>query len=280
MSNLKIKVKIIHGQGGMPMNEYLQVSQNILSFLDVYTKNKNIQIEDTSWLIDRFHSSDPEYLIQCDLPTEERDVLTEGLEEILTINIEAVDFSKYNLDVLKSFFKISDPLQFREKVNLGLITNGTIDEPAKWHSLKKQDSIHAQEKIHKAEEELKKFSETETEYFGEVEGVIHAWYKEDEKPHISVRNHKSNKLVRCYYDNSFYNQIITLFENKDVHVCVFGLIKYDNIKDEIDSIFMEKIAVDPYPDVYKEGDFDKIFGCAKGITEGLSPREYIEKNRS
>ena len=30
---------------------------------------------------------------------------------------------------------------------------------------------------------------------------------------------------------------------------------------------------------YKEGDIEKFFGCAPGLTEGLSAREYIDRVR-
>ncbi len=32
--------------------------------------------------------------------------------------------------------------------------------------------------------------------------------------------------------------------------------------------------------VYREGDLEKFFGCAPGLTGGLTAREYIERNRS
>ncbi|MCR4330731.1 MAG: hypothetical protein NUV49_02530 [Patescibacteria group bacterium] len=48
-----------------------------------------------------------------------------------------------------------------------------------------------------------------------------------------------------------------------------------------DSINPDELRnVNPEPETeYHEGDLDKFFGCAPGLTGGLTPREYIEKVR-
>ena len=43
-------------------------------------------------------------------------------------------------------------------------------------------------------------------------------------------------------------------------------------------VIIEKVEATNKPE-YKEGDEERIFDCAPGLTEGLSPREYIDKVR-
>ena len=50
-------------------------------------------------------------------------------------------------------------------------------------------------------------------------------------------------------------------------------------ENKIISIKAQKFNIDHARSYYQEGDLERFFGCAPGLTDGLSAREYIEKIR-
>ena len=77
-----------------------------------------------------------------------------------------------------------------------------------------------------------------------------------------------------------YQKVHMLFGKRDSILNISGRITRDRKENKIESIEIERVRVNESAQYYKEGDLDKFFGSAPGITGNLTPREYIDKIRN
>jgi hypothetical protein len=114
------------------------------------------------------------------------------------------------------------------------------------------------------------------EYHGTVLGVIHAFYKEAERPHFDLRDISRDNIVKCFFARDLYNDVVGALAPRERRVHVSGTVRANRLSKTIDSISVERLMlVDPL----SEEDFEKFFGIAPTMTGDIGAAEYVSSLR-
>lgn len=276
IESLRMEVSITKAGKGISLDSLVMISKNILDFLNNIGKDLGIIIKKGQWQASEFKDASVGYDLKRELLINDKRRYYERLRKIMAFDPyrEDVDYT-YNLDTLRAYAVIANPIIKGEKVVLSLYKNGEIDTNDIFELTKpKAKEINKKIGSFIAIEEPVEF-----EYYGGVQGIIYSWEKEADMPHLIIEDSSSGELVKCYYDNNIYSVIYKLFENKDDIIDVSGMVKLNRETEKIISLSISEVAVNRDSKYYQEGDLEKFIGCAPGLTKGLSPREYIERIR-
>lgn len=98
-------------------------------------------------------------------------------------------------------------------------------------------------------------------YFGEIQGVVHAFYKESQPRRLVVRERSTDRLVRCEFRDEMYQSAVETLQDKDAVVFVQGEVKENyegkithisvsdfELAPEFDSVWMEA-HIGAFPDL-------------------------------
>jgi hypothetical protein len=123
---------------------------------------------------------------------------------------------------------------------------------------------------------VEKIRPSKMEYDGAIQGVVHAWYKETERPHIKVRDLQSGALIDCYYRRSIYRSIIEVLDDPAAVIFVHGRILADSRDKTIESIEIERLRA--YSPLTKS-DLLGLFGSIPNMTGDLSTADLLRHER-
>jgi hypothetical protein len=105
-------------------------------------------------------------------------------------------------------------------------------------------------------------------YHGEVQGKVHAFYKESKRPKLVVRELSSSQLVHCYFAADMYEHAIETLKEKDAVVFVEGEVSEDSENGFITEIQVTDFHLAPE---FIEEEFDALVGSFPGMF--ASPEE-------
>lgn len=112
-------------------------------------------------------------------------------------------------------------------------------------------------------------------YHGEVQGRVHAFYKETKRPKLVIRELSTAQLVHCYFQPEMYEHAVKTLEEKDAIVFVEGEVLEDSEKGFITDIEVTDFILAPEFDAIS---MESMFGGFPGIfprekeEDWLSPR--------
>jgi len=118
--------------------------------------------------------------------------------------------------------------------------------------------------------------ENKRESFGEIQGIVHAFFKETEKPYLKVRELSTKQLVNCYFPPAMYRHAVKVLEDQEAVVFVEGWVKEDP-----ETGFVTEIAVTdfrPAPEFSIQAFRDAI-GSIPDYTGTLSTIQALDKLR-
>jgi len=118
--------------------------------------------------------------------------------------------------------------------------------------------------------------ESEVKYVGAVMGRTHEWNKGAREPYIIIRELNTGELVKCVYSDTDYSKVAALFKEKTSVVVIQGLVSYNRITGK--TLITIAREFDIAPD-FSEKDFEEFFGCAPGLTGGMSTEDFISRGR-
>ena len=112
--------------------------------------------------------------------------------------------------------------------------------------------------------------------YGEIQGQIHALYKEGRTPKIVVKEIVSGDLVDCFYERGLYSNIIEALRDRTRIVMVDGEVLESAETGFVRRVCMRQIRSAPEWD---EAEFESLIGSFPDLTGGRSTEEYIESVR-
>lgn len=126
--------------------------------------------------------------------------------------------------------------------------------------------------VEKLTESVRQF----VEYHGTVLGVIHALYKEADRPHFDLRDVSRDNIVKCYFEEDLYNDIVAALAPRDRRVHVSGKVKANRLDRTIEAINVERLML---VDALSDEEFEKFFGSAPAMTGDVGAAEYVASLR-
>ncbi|WP_324313638.1 hypothetical protein [Povalibacter sp.] len=114
------------------------------------------------------------------------------------------------------------------------------------------------------------------EYHGTVLGVIHAFYKEAERPHFDLRDVSRGNIIKCFFPRELYGDVVSALAPRDRRVHVSGMVRANRLSKEIDQIGVERLKL---VDSITDEEFEKFFGSAPSMTGSVGAADFVSAIR-
>src|SRR5690606_37376735 len=175
MSNqLKIRVEFNKGRVGMPLPKLAAAAAQTVRFLGLIARDLRLDAPTTEWLAERFENGSVDF--DCRLATPlappTLDLGRRAFRQVFTHRFDDPEIaSLIGADTRRQFARIAEPLDSDETARFGLYSDND-DAPEEWFVLG-----------HERMDEFTEASSGPRSSWGEVQGVVHAFFKEVERPY-------------------------------------------------------------------------------------------------
>jgi hypothetical protein len=257
MPRIRVKVEINKGGVGVKLHKLADIAEQSLSFFNMLCQDAGLETSKEEWIARNFGNDCVDYLCETegDFPTQKVSDYNTGLRSIISEEFTPSCFPfQVRRGTIRQFSNIAASLVPGEVISFGVFRDPTGDD-FDWLSLSK-------EKASRIQKEIPEF----VKYYASAQGIVHALHKESDDPHITIREQVSHDLVKCYFSEGHYDEIVNLLKDKQAVVYVEGMISENVITGAIDSIQSELYRV-LQPLSYS--DLDAIFGTDESMREKL-----------
>lgn len=211
----KLRITINKGHKGVPLEKLANTARDTKRFLE--SLGHDLGFNGGDWVADNFSNGSVVYdLSNPDIGEREGTVWCRAIRAVAAQDV--VD-DEVNLMLSRrtrrSFVDIASALDPDEVLEIGLFTNGHV-EP---------------DDVFKIDRSLLTLFENErpreVTYHGEIQGVVHAFYKEAKRPKLSIRDLSTRALVDCYFKKEMYQGVVDLLRDEDAVIFVEGEVSED-----------------------------------------------------
>jgi hypothetical protein len=99
-------------------------------------------------------------------------------------------------------------------------------------------------------------------YHGEVQGKVHAFYKESKRPKLVIRELSTSQLIHCYFSPDMYEHAVETLKERDAVVFVEGEVSEDSEKGVVTDIEVTDFTLAPE---FDEIEMESMIGSFHGI---------------
>jgi hypothetical protein len=267
MATLRIRFKLNPGREGISLGKLSKQTENIELFLRSLASDLGISDSSGLWLASNFRNGSV-------ISTAEYQATVER-EIAFAFNDDVYDLVRYKPSkttinptishaTIDRFARLRESLDADEKIGIGIIDVDTAK--VKWRFINRLQL-----------EEIGNSVETEVIYLGSVIGHTHEWNKGATSPYLYIREVVTGDLVKCVYRDEDYDKVAKLFQKKNSLVTVYGTVKLNRITEKYEITAATEFEIAPD---FSNDDYEKFFGCAPDITNGLSAAEFIARGRA
>lgn len=263
MANLKIKLEYEKGRRrGIPLWKLVTLSDNTLKSFDMTFEDIGVPRDKKGWVAVNF--SNHSIAFDCEYEAN----LTHGIvreynrlvRDIVTKPHEAKKrYPCLRRATIIQYSKIAENLEQDESVSLGVYTNGT--KKPKWVILRKADAIAIADELSKM-----------AEYYGQIQGVVHSFFKEADPPYLVIRELSSKNLIKCSFESEMYSDVISSMKDRQAIIFIEGQVCENMATGTVESMRVQKVYLAPD---FSSKDFEDFFGCCPELTGEKTTEEYI-----
>jgi hypothetical protein len=265
MSVVRIRIELNKGRVGMPFGKLARVCHETTKFLEMLSEDLELPLGD-AWLAEEFENGslmfDVRHGVEIDPVAAERARQAMGMVFGETAEDLSVAF-KIRTETRRQFRKVTRVLDADEYMCIG-VYQGKELRPDNWFKVQRSDAAELCEGI------------IDRGTYGEVQGVVNAFFKEAEPPYVRIRELSTGNLVKCYFRNSQYQAAVELLEDKEAVVFVEGWLKEDASSGVIREVRVEDFtpAVD-----FDEKFVEARFGSVPDYTGSLTSEQFVDRIR-
>lgn len=268
MAQIRIKLEMNKGRKGMPLDKLAAVAGATEKFLVSFSRDIGLGKTQCQWLAERFENNSVDF--DCRFASDvDESVATRGrrgLRAVLGNRYEDSEVAALILPKTRlQFARIADPLDPDEVIRFGIYQNGE-DRPTDWFEL-------TQSRLAEIQSPLKAGRRS----FGEVQCIVHAFFKETHRPYFKVRELSTQELLNCYFEPAMYSAAVQVLEEQDAVVFIEGWTTENPETGFVDSIEATGFRLAPSfsPEEYRAG-----LGSIPDYTENRPTSEAIEMMRN
>ncbi len=241
------------------------ITEEVKKFLSLVGRDAHIQHDSKDWLALKFENHSVYF--DCLLDQVEEANASDAkyiLKTIMGRSLSPVDNrGRIHPKTEMQYVRISECIESNEVIGFGIYENGE-DEPSLRYELSKTDGIAIAESIAQ-----------QATYHGEVQGWVHAFYKEAKKPKMIVRELASGELVDCFFKPELYAAAVEVLTEREGVVFVEGEVTENLIEGKIESIQ----ATDFKPAALFDLDFFHSFiGSVPNFTGDQTSEDFISED--
>lgn len=268
MANFRIRVGLNRGRGPVSFKHLSALTEEINSFLRRLGEDAGLPDSVNQWLATKVE--DGSFLSDAEPDIEVSPEVGAHLENMMAAIVRGDSLAAQQLGVSeRTRLEYADLAKRAESthvpVEFGLYPSSVVNKKPDWHRVTIENA-----------QLLTVSVSPYVEYMGEVQGVVHAWFKESSEPHFQLRELGHNHLVNCYYRSEHYADVLRAVAHREERVHVSGLVHGNRMDKRIESIRVSKIrnAVE-----FSDADFERFFGCAPNMTGDMDSAEFVSRHR-
>lgn len=252
---------------GITLDKLATITAETALFLRMVIQDVDRSIVGT-WIARDFDNNSVDFTAQYmgDVTTEQVVECRRALADTMT-NFLQLEGSKVSRATRLQYAKIAKPIDPDETVHFGLLEDEQ-EKPNEWLILSKEVANEIEQRLTLSDR---------IEFEGSLQGKIHAFFKESERPHFSLRELYSEDLIRCYYNLEQYDDIARALQKRDTVIHVAGLAVASRTSRKIQWMIVNRLEE---AEEYREGDLDKFIGCAPNATGNLTTEEFLDLIRN
>ncbi|MEQ1513243.1 MAG: hypothetical protein ABL934_11275 [Lysobacteraceae bacterium] len=265
MSALRIRIELNKGRVGMPFGKLASVCQEATRFLEMLCEDLELP-EGDSWVAEDFENGsvnfDVRHTVQID------PVIAEAARQAMGMVIGETSENlpvavRIRTETRRQFRKVTRTLDADESMRIG-VYRGNEDRPESWYQVQRSDAMELTEGI------------VDRNTYGEVQGVVNAFFKEHQPPYVRIRELSTGNLVKCFFRADQYQAAVELLEDKNAVVFVEGWLRED-----VSSGATREVRVEDFtPAVeFDEKAVEGLFGAVADYTGNLTSEQFVKRIR-
>lgn len=260
MPSLKIRLKLNEGRVGIPLQKLGNIAHETELFLEML--GEDVGLEPEGWIAANFGNGS--VMFDC-LHVAADDVIFErgrrGLEAVFTgTDLAHAPFVRPATRL--QFSAIARQIDPDEVIRFGIVSEDA-PEPKQWYDLTRSVAVEIESTHLKV-----------ATYHGEIQGIVHAFYKETRTPYLIVRELSTRNLVRCYFEKVMYESAVETLSEPEGVVFVEGEVSEDTVTGSVATIRVSDFRLAP--------PFDLSFhlaslGTRPDLTGEIEAEDYLGK---
>ncbi len=267
MHQVRIRVELNKGRVGMPLDKLAAIARDTVDFLGSLTRDLGVAEPDHAWLAERFDNGSVDFDCRLALPLEaDRAAKLDSALRMVFAN----DYSDAETAMLirpetrRRYAYIARPLDVDEEARFGLYRNASF-ESIEWFALSTALAAEIEEPLSVAHRS-----------YGEVQGIVHAFFKEAERPYLKIRELSTKQLVNCFFPPALYGSAVEVLADPDAVVFVEGWTTESAETGGVSEIEVTDFRLAPE---FNEEVYQRGVGSMPDFTGDLETSEYIREAR-
>jgi hypothetical protein len=251
----------------MPLDKMASVTRGTVEYLNSLTRDLGLEEPAHGWLAENFDNGSVDFDCRFAVPLEEDRALQ--LRSAMRM-VFANDYSDATTAMLirpetrRRYARISGPLDLDEVARFGLYENGAI-QSVEWFTLSAAFAAEIEEPLSGSHRS-----------YGEVQGIVHAFFKEAERPYLKIRELSTQQLVNCYFPRELYRNAVEVLGDPEAVVFVEGWTT-----ESAETGFISEVNVSDFrlaPE-FREETYRAGLGSQPAFTGRMETTDYIREVR-
>jgi hypothetical protein len=265
MSALRIRIELNKGRIGMPLGKLARVCNEATKFLEMLSEDLNLPASE-SWVAEEFENGsvnfDVRHGIQIDPVMAE--VARQALGMVICETSENLPIAvRVRTETRRQFRRITRALDPDEYMRIG-VYRGDERRPENWFAVQRSDAVEIQE------------GTIDRGTYGEVQGVVNAFFKEHQPPFVRIRELATGNLVKCFFRPEQYQAAVELLEDREAVVFVEGWLREDASTGATREVRVEDFT----PAVeFDLNSVEALYGAIPDYTGDVTSEQFVTRVR-
>jgi hypothetical protein len=263
MAQLKLRIELNKGREGAPLDKLGDITRQMEKFLRALSDDLKLETKKGEWLGQNFRNGSVSYdaCYQVDVPDSKIRHFNQCIEFVADYDPDAEGINGLVSDAtLMEFGRLGERIDPDETIGLGIYSPDR--KRLKWRRVE-----------YRKASKIRQAMEFPIQSYGSVQGVFHAWLKEAQHPFFQLRELATENLVKCFYEDGLYSQIVEGLKRRVSVVHVSGHMKLDRTKRAIDEMRVDRL--DKIEEM-SEDEFRSFFGSSPKFTGDTTTQQFID----
>ena len=265
MSGLRIRIELNKGRIGMPFGKLGRVCQEATKFLEMLSEDLEIP-EGSAWLAEEFENASVKFDVchGSEIDPAVAEAARQALGMVFGETSENLLIAaRIRSETRRQFRRVTRSLDPDEHMCIG-IYQGNEHRPDSWYKVYRSDAAELTEGL------------VDRGTYGEVQGVVNAFFKEAQPPYVRIRELSTGNLVKCFFGVDQYQAVVELLEDKNAVVFVEGWLREDALTGASREVRVEDFT----PAIeFDEHAVEALFGSISDYTGSLTSEQFVERLR-
>jgi hypothetical protein len=266
MAQIKVRIELNKGRTGAPLDKLGDVARQFDRFLRSLAADLKLPPKPNGWLAVAFRNGSISWdaALQEEVTESQVNSFNQALEFVTDFDPDSESTNGLVSDAsLLQFAKLGECIDPDEVIGIGVYAGGR--SKLKWRRIE-----------YRRASRIRRAIEEPIASYGSLQGLLHAVILEGVRPYFAVHELGAEKLVKCYYEQRLYDDVIGALARRNAVIHATGDMKLDRASRSIGEMEVERIDK---VDSLSDEEFRSFFGMAPNLTGEMSTSDYIREYR-